>query len=259
MLRMRDYPEEPQGRSWPRCAEEAGVRLRRGLRFRNATDGLIALRAGFDTAMLGSCNRYKLPDNYHWPTDVPDNVDFATVATRSRSATPSSAASRPAELRHPSRPGALRSAPSGPSDDHSRMSADRATFDRAWSAFAEGRLGDLAALLHPDVEWHSAPLGTVFRGRGRARPAGRRPPRGRWKSLTVVLDEVDELAPTASSRPTGRVTAFGHSGDRPTRATIACVDRVRRRPPRARPRLRLARRARAATSRRARPRAQLAA
>jgi hypothetical protein len=30
--------------------------------------------------MLGSINRYKLPDNYHWPTDVPDNVDFSTTA-----------------------------------------------------------------------------------------------------------------------------------------------------------------------------------
>ena len=30
--------------------------------------------------MLGSVNRYKLPDNYHWPTDVPDNVDFSTTA-----------------------------------------------------------------------------------------------------------------------------------------------------------------------------------
>ena len=29
--------------------------------------------------MLGSVNRYKLPDNYHWPTDVPDNVDFSTT------------------------------------------------------------------------------------------------------------------------------------------------------------------------------------
>lgn len=62
------------------CAAEAGVTLRRGLRFRNATDGLIALRAGYPTAMLGSVNALKLPDNYHWPTDVPANVDFGTVA-----------------------------------------------------------------------------------------------------------------------------------------------------------------------------------
>ena len=32
--------------------------------------------------MLGSVNEYKLPANYHWPTDTADNVDYDTVATR---------------------------------------------------------------------------------------------------------------------------------------------------------------------------------
>lgn len=79
MLRMNDYPEGFKALV-AACADEAGVHLRRGLRFRNATDGLIALRAGYPTAMLGSVNRYKLPDNYHWPTDVPDNMDYSTTA-----------------------------------------------------------------------------------------------------------------------------------------------------------------------------------
>jgi hypothetical protein len=79
MLRMRDYPEEFKALV-SECAQEAGVPLRRGLRFRNATDGLLALKAGYPTVMLGSVNRYKLPDNYHWPTDVPDNVLLGTVA-----------------------------------------------------------------------------------------------------------------------------------------------------------------------------------
>ena len=78
MLRMREYPEGFK-ELVAGCARDQGIELRRGLRFRNATDGLIALIAGFDTVMLGSCNRYKLPDNYHWPTDVPDNVDFSSV------------------------------------------------------------------------------------------------------------------------------------------------------------------------------------
>lgn len=78
MLRMREYPEDFK-ELVAGCARDLGIHVRRGLRFRNATDGLIALVAGFDTVMLGSCNRYKLPDNYHWPTDVPDNVDFSTV------------------------------------------------------------------------------------------------------------------------------------------------------------------------------------
>jgi hypothetical protein len=79
MLRMHDYPEAFREHV-ARCARRAGVHLRRGLRFRNATDALIARRAGYPTVMLGSINRYKLPSNYHWPTDVADNVDFSTTA-----------------------------------------------------------------------------------------------------------------------------------------------------------------------------------
>lgn len=79
MLRMRDYPAGFKDLVSD-CAARAGVHLRRGLRLRNATDGLIALRAGYPTVMLGSVNRFKVPANYHWPTDVPDNVDYGTVA-----------------------------------------------------------------------------------------------------------------------------------------------------------------------------------
>ena len=50
-----------------------------GLRFRNATDGLIPLRAGYPTATLASCDQYKLPSNYHWPTDTADRLDYSTV------------------------------------------------------------------------------------------------------------------------------------------------------------------------------------
>jgi len=62
------------------CAEEAGIDLGRGLRFSFASDALIPLRAGYRTAMLGSVDELKAPANYHWPTDVPDNVDFDRVA-----------------------------------------------------------------------------------------------------------------------------------------------------------------------------------
>jgi peptidase M28-like protein len=79
MLWMNDYPKGFKD-FVAECARRAGLHLRRGLRFRNATDALIALRAGYPTVMLGSVNRYKLPDNYHWRTDVPDNVDFATTS-----------------------------------------------------------------------------------------------------------------------------------------------------------------------------------
>lgn len=78
MLWMNEYP--PAFKALVRaCADEENLELWSGLRFRNATDGLIALRAGYPTVMLGSCDRYKLPSNYHWPTDTVDNVDFSTV------------------------------------------------------------------------------------------------------------------------------------------------------------------------------------
>ena len=60
------------------------MHLRRGLKLRFATDGLIALRAGYPVAAIGSCNRYKLPSNYHKPTDTADNVDYEKVADCAR-------------------------------------------------------------------------------------------------------------------------------------------------------------------------------
>ena len=83
MLVMRDYPQDFKDLV-SEAAEQAGVQLVRGLWFRNATDGLIALKAGYPTVMLGSINRYKVPDNYHWPTDTADNVDYSTVAGAAR-------------------------------------------------------------------------------------------------------------------------------------------------------------------------------
>lgn len=79
MLRMNDYHEAFR-ELVAQCAGRAGVHLRRGLRFRNATDALVALRAGYPTVTLGSVNRYKLPSNYHWPTDIPENVDYTTTS-----------------------------------------------------------------------------------------------------------------------------------------------------------------------------------
>ena len=83
MVWMNEYPKEllaqVQG-----AAAELGIHLLPNLRLRNATDGLIALRAGYPTAALASVDDLKLPANYHWPTDTPDNVDYATVADCAR-------------------------------------------------------------------------------------------------------------------------------------------------------------------------------
>ncbi|MDQ3936228.1 MAG: M28 family peptidase, partial [Actinomycetota bacterium] len=60
-------------------AELEGIHLRRGLRARTSTDGVIPMRAGFPTALLGSIEPWKSPSNYHWPTDTPENVDHDTL------------------------------------------------------------------------------------------------------------------------------------------------------------------------------------
>ena len=83
MLRVKDYPEEVRGLV-QRCADEAGVHLYRGPRFRNATDGVVALRAGYPCASIGSVDEFKVPSEYHWPTDTPDRVDYARVADAAR-------------------------------------------------------------------------------------------------------------------------------------------------------------------------------
>jgi Peptidase family M28 len=78
MLAMRDYPAAMRDRV-AAAAARAGVRLRRGLRLGLATDGLIALKAGYPSATLGSVTKYKFPANYHSPRDVPENVVYETV------------------------------------------------------------------------------------------------------------------------------------------------------------------------------------
>ena len=52
------------------------------LRLRNGTDGLEPLAAGYPTATLCSVTDLKQPANYHWPTDVAENVDLGTVGKR---------------------------------------------------------------------------------------------------------------------------------------------------------------------------------
>jgi hypothetical protein len=61
-------------------ARAEGIRLRRKLRSRTSTDGVIPMRAGYPTVLLGSVEPWKAPTNYHWPTDTPEHVDHGTVA-----------------------------------------------------------------------------------------------------------------------------------------------------------------------------------
>jgi len=78
MLRMRHYTESSR-EALASAGDTAGVKLRRGLRTVAATDGLIALRAGYPTCTLGGIDETKFPSNYHWPSDTPDNLSWESV------------------------------------------------------------------------------------------------------------------------------------------------------------------------------------
>jgi hypothetical protein len=78
MLRMRHYQSHMR-ESLADAATQAGVRIGRGLRTVAATDGLIALRAGYPTVTMASVADTKLPLNYHWPSDRPEELYWDTV------------------------------------------------------------------------------------------------------------------------------------------------------------------------------------
>jgi hypothetical protein len=77
-LKMNEY--SPRALAYMEgVAEEMGIWLFPDLRLRNGTDGLEPLAAGYQAAVLASCNDLKQASNYHWPTDIADNIDFQTV------------------------------------------------------------------------------------------------------------------------------------------------------------------------------------
>jgi Peptidase family M28 len=61
-------------------AERLGVPLLRGFRARASTDSVIPSRAGYAVATLVSVTAWRSPANYHLPSDIPANLDFASVA-----------------------------------------------------------------------------------------------------------------------------------------------------------------------------------
>jgi peptidase M28-like protein len=78
MLGMTEYPAESLA-LLDGLADELGIGLFPDLRLRNATDGVLPLAAGYQCASLCSCTDLKQPSNYHWPTDVAQNVDYGTL------------------------------------------------------------------------------------------------------------------------------------------------------------------------------------
>jgi Zn-dependent M28 family amino/carboxypeptidase len=83
-LRMEDYTEPAFRDLIASCADDNGITLERGVRARASTDGIIPSRAGFPTATLISLAPWRLPTNYHLMTDVPENLDYDTVAAAVR-------------------------------------------------------------------------------------------------------------------------------------------------------------------------------
>ena len=78
MLRMRDYTSGTR-EALADAAARAGVGIRRGIQTVAATDAIIALRAGYPTATLAAVEPTKLPLNYHWPNDTPENLHWGTI------------------------------------------------------------------------------------------------------------------------------------------------------------------------------------
>jgi hypothetical protein len=82
-LRLEEYPRDLI-EAFHDAAAATGIPLLRNLRFHNATDGLITLKRGFRTAMVGSCDEYKIPPDYHWPTDTADRVVHQSIDDAAR-------------------------------------------------------------------------------------------------------------------------------------------------------------------------------
>ncbi len=82
MAWMSDYPAATR-ELVADVAHEQGIPLVRNLRTRAASDGLIALRAGYPSALLASVDQRNIPTHWHCACDVADNVSFDTVGQAS--------------------------------------------------------------------------------------------------------------------------------------------------------------------------------
>ncbi len=65
-------------------AQLLDIELERGFRARASTDSVIPSRAGYPIATLVSVTDWRSPANYHLPSDIPANLDYATVADATR-------------------------------------------------------------------------------------------------------------------------------------------------------------------------------
>lgn len=79
-LVMRDYTDPSFRDLVAETAARAGLPIERDLRSRASTDSVIPSRAGYPTATVSSLTDWRALANYHWPSDVPGNLDYRTVS-----------------------------------------------------------------------------------------------------------------------------------------------------------------------------------
>ncbi|MDO9410577.1 M28 family peptidase [Patulibacter sp.] len=77
---MEDYSWRSFRDLIERVAWRDGLPIRRGMRARSSTDAVVPSRAGYPTACLVSFDRAKAMPHYHLVTDVPENLDYDTIA-----------------------------------------------------------------------------------------------------------------------------------------------------------------------------------
>jgi hypothetical protein len=83
LLRLHRYPRDLIA-ALTRIAEANRVPLRAPFRYRLATDGQVPLRSGYPAAVISSMAWCKAPSNYHWPSDIPANLDLASMSGAAR-------------------------------------------------------------------------------------------------------------------------------------------------------------------------------
>ena len=76
---MEDYFDRGFRDLIAETARRDGIRMRRGMRAATSTDSVIPSRMGIPTACLVSLNRHKGLSNYHSPSDIPENLNYATI------------------------------------------------------------------------------------------------------------------------------------------------------------------------------------
>jgi hypothetical protein len=83
-VRMEEYSGPWLRDLFAARAHTLGIPLRRGYRARASTDSVIPSRAGYPTVTLVSMTDWLAPANYHLPSDIPANLDYATVGDATR-------------------------------------------------------------------------------------------------------------------------------------------------------------------------------